>query len=132
MKITHKEYESALEIVKKYRQQIVKELSFIEKPLVEVKAKKQLIDVETGDFITPIKTNKTNAHCWTIGRKYKVLEVVKRYSSGSMLEEYIVFRKLIVKNDNGKLNVVRLFNGVKYDWRKDDYISKPNYKWKCV
>ena len=129
MKITHKEYEDALEIVRNYQNQINAELSFLETPLVE--QKKQLIDVVVGDFITPLKTSRTNGHCWTIGKKYKVLKVDKSFDYYDKNKEQLNRRKLVVKNDQGKLNKIRISGSHGYH-NYDAFTLTPTDKWLCV
>lgn len=131
MKITYQEYENALKIVKKFKQQINSESSFIEDTHIVEKPKKELIDVTIGDFITPLKTNKTNNHCWTIGKKYKVIRVEKIYDYYDKTKEVISQRRLLVQNDQGKINKIKISGSFGYH-NYDHFSYNPNPKWACI
>jgi uncharacterized protein YxjI len=84
-----------------------------------------------GDFVTPIKTTKTNEHCWTIGKKYKVLRVQKRFSYDDKTKEFVNFRRLVVINDLGKSNKIKI--SCRFVWRQHgNFEFNATDKWKCV
>ena len=124
MRITEREYLNVLKIVKSYKSQIESDFNIIDEPI------KILTDVVEGDFITPVTVQENNKHLWTVGKKYKVLRVIKRFQSQKPKEEILMSRKLLLEGDTGKC--VKIYIHSLKIWRNLTPFGKLTKKWKVI
>jgi len=109
-----------LEIVKAYKAQIDSDLEFVKPNKLKL-----LSEVVCGDFITPLVLTKKQHSNWTIGKKYKVIDVKE-------FERYPGWKSLRVKCDKGHILPVKVYllKG-QYNGKSLDYY-KMSHKWNVV